>query len=252
MPHTTRATPTVFLVTEAVVSQFRKLMLAVFASGALAGLVLFSVQHFTVIPLIQAAEIYEAAQSDAPHGDEGWQPTEGWERTSFTALTTVLTGIGFAAMLFGVMAVAGETINTRNGAVWGLAAFACFSLGPALGLPPQPPGVAVADLHQRQTWWALTVIATAVGLFFIAGKKRNWLLRICGVVCLLLPHLVGAPVASGESSVPEQLVRRFTIASVATIGIFWVLAGSLGGFIYSRSYADPGLPPTYDSRVIEE
>jgi predicted cobalt transporter CbtA len=96
------------------VSHFRKLMLAVFGSGALAGLPLFSVQHLTVIPLIQVAETYEAAHSGAAHEGGGWQPTEGWERNSFTALTTMLTGIGFAAMLFGVMALAGETINTRR------------------------------------------------------------------------------------------------------------------------------------------
>ena len=233
-------------------SQFRKLMLAVFGSGALAGLALFSVQHFTVIPLIQVAETYESAHSDATHEDGGWQPTEGWERNSFTALTTMLTGIGFAAVLFGVMALAGETINTRQGAVWGLAAFACFSLAPALGLPPQPPGVAVADLRQRQLWWVGTVIATAIGVWLIAAKKRSWVLRICGVVCLLLPHMVGAPVASGENSVPDQLVRRFTIASVATSGIFWLLAGSLGGFIYSRNDAGSlDSPTTTDSRVIK-
>ncbi len=224
-------------------SQFRKLMVAVFGSGALAGLVLFALQYFTVVPLIQAAETYEAAgneaHSGAVHENEGWQPAEGWERTSLTALTTVLTGIGFAAVLLGVMALAGETINTRHGALWGLAAFACFSLAPALGLPPQPPGVAVADLHQRQLWWAGTVIATAVGMWLIAGKRRSWFLRICGVGCLLLPHLIGAPVATGENSVPAQLVRRFTIASVATSGIFWLLAGTLGGFIYSRNHADP-------------
>lgn len=193
-------------------------MLAVFGSGALAGLALFSVQHFTVIPLIQAAETYETVHSGAAHEDVGWQPTGGWERISFTALTTMLTGICFAAMLFGVMALAGETINSRHGAVWGLAAFGCFSLAPALGLLPQPLGVAVADLHQRQLWWAGTVIATAIGVWFIARKKRSWLLRIWGVACLLLPHLVGAPVATGENSVPDQLVRRFTIASVATSG----------------------------------
>ena len=105
-------------------SQFRKLMLAVFGSGTLAGLVLFAVQHFTVVPLIRAAETYEAAgqeaHSVASQKDEGWQPAEGWERTSFTALTTVLTGIGFAAMLFGLMALARKTINTRHGALWGL------------------------------------------------------------------------------------------------------------------------------------
>ena len=223
-------------------SQFRKLMLAVFGSGALAGLVLFAVQHFTVVPLIQAAETYEAAGQEtyrrAPHEDEGWQPAEGWERTSFTALTTVLTGIGFAAMLFGLMALAGKAINARHGALWGLAAFACVSLAPALGLPPQPPGVAVADLHQRQLWWAGTVIATAVGVWLIAGPRRTWLLRSCGAMCLLLPHMIGAPVAIGENSVPAQLVRRFTIASVATSAIFWLLVGTLGGLIYSRDQAD--------------
>jgi cobalt transporter subunit CbtA len=217
-------------------------MLAVFGSGALAGLVLFAVQHFTVVPLIQAAETYEGAghepHSGALHEDEGWQPTEGWERTSFTALTTVLTGIGFAAMLFGMMTLAGKTINMRGGALWGLAAFACVSLAPALGLPPQPPGVAVADLHQRQLWWAGTVIATAVGVWLIAGQRRTLLLRACGAMCLLLPHLIGAPVATGQNRAPAELVRRFSIASVATTGIFWLLAGTLGGLIYSRNHTD--------------
>jgi cobalt transporter subunit CbtA len=242
MPLTTHATRPGSLVTEAVVNQFRKLMVAVFGSGALAGLVLFAVLYFTVVPLIHAAEAYEAAareaHSGAPLEDEGWQPAEGWERTCFTALTTVLTGIGFAAMLFGVMALAGTTINTRHGALWGLAAFASFSLAPALGLPPEPPGVAVADLHQRQLWWAGTVIATAVGVWLVAGQRRSWLLRVCGVVWLLLPHVIGAPVAVGGNNVPAELVRRFTIASVATSGIFWLLVGALGGLIYSCSQAD--------------
>jgi len=43
------------------VNQFRQLMLVVFASGAMAGLILFAVQHFTIIPLIESAETYENA-----------------------------------------------------------------------------------------------------------------------------------------------------------------------------------------------
>jgi cobalt transporter subunit CbtA len=230
------------------VNEFRKLMVAVFGSGALAGLVLFAVQHFTVVPLIQAAETYEGSAREAHSGasvkDEGWQPAEGWERTSFTALTTVLTGIGFAAVLFGVMALAGKTIDTRHGALWGLAAFACFSLAPALGLPPQPPGVAVADLHQRQLWWTGTVISTTAGVWLITGRRQIWLRRTCGAVCLLLPHLIGAPVATGQNSVPAELVHRFSIASVATSAIFWLLTGALGGLIYSSNQADPNALPT--------
>jgi predicted cobalt transporter CbtA len=64
-------------------------------------------------------------------------------------------------------------------------------------------------------------------------------MTLAGTVCLLLPHIIGAPVAIGENSVPAQLIRQFTIASVATSGIFWLLAGTLGGFIYSRSHTDP-------------
>jgi cobalt transporter subunit CbtA len=222
-------------------NQFRKLMLVVLTSGVLAGLVLFVVQHFTVIPLIEAAESYETSAQQAPpavaHEHEGWQPANGWQRTSLTALATVLSGIGFAAMLFGCMALTRKTINTRRGALWGLAAFVCFSLAPALGLPPKPPGANVADLYERQLWWAGTAIATAIGLWLIAGQGRSWLLRIGGVVCLSLPHLIGAPIATGQNTIPVQLIRQFTIASVATTGMFWLLVGTMGGFIYSRNEA---------------
>ena len=212
-------------------------MLVVLTAGAIAGLVLFLVQSFTIVPLIQTAEMYEDASHSAH--DEGWRPAEGWQRTSFTALATILTGVALAAILFGLMALAGKTIDVRQGALWGLAAFACFNLSPALGLPPQPPGVPVADVHSRQLWWVATVIATALAIWLIAGERRTWLLRICGVGCLLVPHLVGAPVAIGQNNLPAELVRRFAIVSVTTNGIFWILVGTLGGLIYSRNQANP-------------
>jgi predicted cobalt transporter CbtA len=110
--------------------------------------------------------------------------------------------------------------------------------GSGAGIAAPTSGVAVADLHQRQLWWAATVIATAVGVWLIAGRRRTWLLRSCGAMCLLLPHLIGTPVATGQNSVPAELVRRFSIASVATSGIFWLPAGTLGGLIYTRNQAD--------------
>src|SRR5580704_17594819 len=100
-------------------------MLTGIGSRALAEPTVFFDPHFALILMIHVAETYEAAQSGATHEGGGWRPTDGWERTSFTALTTILTGIGFAAMLFGLMALAGNAINARHGALWGLAAFAC-------------------------------------------------------------------------------------------------------------------------------
>lgn len=222
-------------------SRFRKLMLVVLSSGALAGLALFGIQHFTVIPLIETAETYEAAALQANPGmthDDDRRPANGWERTSLTALTTILSGIGFAALLFGTVSLTGNRVNARGGALCGLAAFVCFGLAPALGLPPQPPGTAIAGIYERQVWWGGTVIATAVGLWLLVGATRAWPLRIAGVICLTLPHLIGAPAASGHNAVPAELIHRFTFASLATTGIFWLLLGAIGGFLSGRNEAN--------------
>src|SRR5258708_19968930 len=183
-------------------------MLVALSSGALAGLLLFAVQHFTVVPLIESAEAYDtAAHASAPddaHDHETWQPADGWQRTTFTALATVLTSIGFAALLFGSLALTNRTVDARRGALWGLAAFACFGLAPALGLPPQPPGVAVADLYARQLWWAGTALATAVGLWLLAGPGWSWPLRIGGVLCLSLPHFICPPTPPVHNPLPPH------------------------------------------------
>lgn len=210
-------------------------------SGTLAGFVLAAVQHFTVVPLIEAAETYETSALQDKSGaaeepkEQAWRPADGGQRISLTVLTPILTGIGLAAMLFGAVAFTGRSIDAATGALWGLAGFACFGLAPALGLPPQPPGVAVAAVPIRQLWWIATAMATAAGLGLMSWQRRNWMLRACGVVCLLLPHVVGAPVSTGDHSIPAWLLHQFTVASLATTAMFWLLLGTIGGFLFDRS-----------------
>jgi cobalt transporter subunit CbtA len=224
------------------VKELRRLFLAAVASGSLAGLLWFGAQYAAVIPLIEKAETYEAAAHPHQHAEEGWQPADGWQRNAFTLMATVLTGISFSAILFGLLYLAGRRIDARTGALWGLAGFVCFSLAPSLGLPPEPPGVAVADVFDRQLWWAATVVATAIGLYLVAARSRSWLLRLTGIVCLVLPHAVGAPVAAGETLVPAQLVRQFMIASLAATAMFWLALGIIAGFIEGRVASRPHSP----------
>jgi cobalt transporter subunit CbtA len=227
------------------VSQFRKLTLVALVCGTLAGLVQFAVQHFTVVPVIQAAEVYErgaALSHGESHEDEGWQPAEGWERTSFTVIASVLNGIASAAILFGLASLTGKRLNIWSGVLWGLAAFVCFGVAPALGLPPQPPGAPTADLYHRQFWWVSTVIATAAGIWLLADKKRSWMLRGVGVFCLVVPHIIGAPVATGPNVVPLQLMHQFATLSLATTGLFWLLLGFAGGAMYQRMEARTNSP----------
>jgi hypothetical protein len=126
MPLTTRGTQTAFPATDDRVPSFRKLILTAVLHGALAGLLLFAVQHFTIVPLIHTAERYEAAahhvQADAATSRKEWHPEQGWQRISLTAAATVLSSIGMAAILFGSVAFAGRTLTVRTGVLWGLAA----------------------------------------------------------------------------------------------------------------------------------
>lgn len=221
-------------------------MTVVLLSGAVAGFLSFAVQHFTVVPLIETAETYEVAAAHAmpgmSHEDDDWQPADGTERTLYTALSTVLSGIGFAAALFGAASLGGRPIDARRGALWGLAGFLCFALAPALGLPPKPPGAAVADLYARQLWWTGTVAATAAGLWLVVGRERHWLMRVGGLALLFAPHLIGAPNSAEQNPVPDELMRQFAIASVGTSGLFWLVLGTLGGLLYGRIVAPPIRP----------
>ena len=61
--------------------RFRKLATVALLSGTLVGLFLFVVQHFTIFPLIQKAEVYEsAADKQMPwHAStmtRGWHPAD--------------------------------------------------------------------------------------------------------------------------------------------------------------------------------
>jgi cobalt transporter subunit CbtA len=118
--------------------------------------------------------------------------------------------------------------------LWGLAAFLCIDLAPAFGLPPQPPGVPVADIYARQLWWLAAVITAAVGLWLLSDRSKSLPVRLLGLLVAILPHAFGAPVAQGVSSVPASLIREFAVVSILTTGIFWISLGTFGGLLFQR------------------
>lgn len=219
-------------------TSFRRLMTVVLITGTTAGLLLFVLQFLTMRPLIQQAEVYEqAAEAHASHDashEAEWEPSEGVERIGYTVLGTILTGIAFSALLFGVASLLDLELDVRRGVWLGLAGFACCVLAPALGLPPKPPGVAGAEVHAAQIWWAATVAATAVGLWALTCAPKTWTWRGVGLLCLLAPHLLGAPPSLGPSEVPPDLNRHFALLSIATRAVFWLTLGSIGSYFYAR------------------
>lgn len=196
-------------------------------SGLLAALLLTLLQSFWVAPLILEAETYESAApvgqhehagevAAHEHSAEAWSPEDGWQRVLSTTGGNLVVAVGFALILTALYSLR-EPKRAGTGALWGLAGFAVFCLAPTLGLPPELPGTAAADL-------ALLVFA------------RHWLLKAFGAVLLVIPHVIGAPQPEvHESLAPAALETQFKVASWLTNAAFWLALGLLSAWLFRRS-----------------
>lgn len=218
-------------------------------TGLLAALLLTLLQSFWVAPLILQAEAFENAPATTEvhehaagaaahsHDAEAWEPEDGWQRVLSTTGGNLVVAVGFALMLAGLYTLRAPT-RTAQGLLWGLAGYATFVLAPTLGLPPELPGTAAADLAQRQIWWIGTAASTAAGIALIVFG-RNWLLKILGVAILAVPHVMGAPQPEVHSMLaPEALEAQFKIASHLTNVAFWLALGLISAWLFRRNRDD--------------
>lgn len=215
-------------------------------TGLLAALLLTLLQSFWVSPLILQAETYEKSEPVAQvhehaagtaahsHDGEAWEPENGWQRVVSTTGGNLVVAVGFALMLAGLYTLRAPR-STAQGLLWGLAGYATFVLAPTLGLPPELPGTAAADLASRQMWWICTAASTAVGLSLIAFS-RHWLMKLLGVAILAVPHVIGAPQPLVHSMLaPEALESQFKIASQLTNVAFWLALGLISAWLFRRN-----------------
>jgi cobalt transporter subunit CbtA len=224
---------------------FRSIVFSAALAGLIVGVVISVAQFFGTVPLIQQSEVYERkAAAEAPPAahdhdkahshDSEWEPEAGLQRNSFTVAANILTTIGFALLLTGTYAIRGRPVTWREGLLWGLAGFVVFTAAPGLGLPPELPGMAVAELTARQTWWIATAVATAGGLFLLAFRPAAWA-AVLGLGLIALPHLIGAPLApESHSEVPAALSHRFIVVVTLTSLLFWTLLGVATSIAFGR------------------
>jgi cobalt transporter subunit CbtA len=240
---------------------FRKLFIAAALAGLLSGLFITVVHEFSTSRVIIAAEAFEGAGEEAApaedtaaaattaeattqeaaghdHGGEAWAPEDGWERTFFTGLADVLTGIGFSLVLLAGYRIWGGRMTWRTGLFWGLAGFAAVVAAPGLGLPPELPGTEAAALGDRQVWWISTAVLTAGGLGLIFLGQRFWM-AVLGVAFLVLPHAIGAPQPAEHIMLaPAHMAHQFVVAATIVGLLFWAVLGATSGYFYNRFFED--------------
>ncbi|MFA5983990.1 MAG: CbtA family protein [Methylococcaceae bacterium] len=230
-------------------SHFKAIVISALWSGLCAGLLLTAVQQMQVIPILLQAEVYEeqaaaaitqtqlADTTNPPHGHaaEAWQPQNGWERTAYTSVANISLAVGFALLIGAASNLRGGITHWRYGVLWGLAGYMVFFVAPSLGLPPEVPGTAAANLNERQLWWLMTAADTAAGLWLLVFAKTK-LNKFLGFVLLLSPHwLIHAPQPEAHASAAAtELAHAFIIATTWANAVFWLVLGGIMGLTLSK------------------
>jgi len=220
---------------------FRRITLSAIAIGILAGVFLSLLQTIDIIPIIEQAEQYEThhdtAQAEHHHTSSTWAPSDGVERTGYTAATNILVTIGFTLLLVSLMSYQGNNkISIKTGLLWGLAGYTTFFIAPSIGLPPDIPGTESAPLLERQAWWLMTVVCTGAGLAMLVFGKRHFI-KLLGLGIILLPQLIGPPafdhpsIDANLTASLQALTADFMIASSLTNALYWLTIGLLASAV---------------------
>ena len=239
---------------------FRSIVFTAVIVGVITGCAVSLLHQFLTVPMILAAEVYEqggadgvgtssahdhgaaeGASSAAPaateqhhHDPEAWAPADGWQRTLSTSLADILTTIGYALVLTGLISFRGKPVDVYQGLLWGLCGFVAVVLAPGLGLPPELPGSPAGPLADRQIWWIATAVFTAAGMGLIAFVRQPWA-PVLAVVLLVAPHLYGAPLApEWHALVPEALSHRFAVMATVVGLLCWAMIGTLSAAVFRR------------------
>jgi cobalt transporter subunit CbtA len=227
---------------------FRRLVLVALCAGLLSGIFATAAHQLSTVPVILKAEMYEkaaehqAASVQVHEHSAAWEPENGTERTAYTLIADVLTGIGFALLLAAGLTLRGGEVTWREGLFWGLAGFLAFTIAPGLGLPPQVPGSETASLFERQVWWLATAVSTGCALaLFSFTRRAPW--AILAAFLIIVPHLYGAPQPMDHSAeAPESLARQFVVSVTVVSFLFWLILGASTGYFFRRFHPpiDPG------------
>ena len=214
---------------------------AALAAGFLSAVFITQIQALVTTPMIIKAETFESSSeghnhathdhnsekeqvvNDGPEPEE-WGPQAGLERHAYSFLANLVVGIGFSLLLIVGLTFEKTPFGAGRGILWGLAGFTVFTLAPNLGLPPELPTMPAADLTARQIWWSTTIVLSAIGLGSVVYGK-TFLFKVLGLALLALPHVWGAPHASGTSDVPPELAAQFAASTIVLSALFWVMIG---------------------------
>lgn len=246
----------------------RRLIWLGLVAAVLVGTVHWLLVQWQAVPIIFAAEAMEdrkvSAALDVPsghehdhqhgsaagghsHEHEAWKPADGFERSAWTWVASVLLQFGLALGLLVALAFASQRQSAaaapmRTSLVLAATGFFCLFAWPALGLPPEIPGADAALLGSRQAWWALAAGCAAVAVASAVLLRGSWRWALA-VALLAIPFVVGAPHVGSDpfagfdansATQMRRLADQFVWVTVGTSLSQWLMLGLTCGLLAQR------------------
>lgn len=218
---------------------FQRLFFLALAAGVIGGVFASAFNIAINVPMILQAEVFEhtsehVAGGDQPVAHEHHEAASAVDRNVLTLVAMTLAYVGYAFLISVVAELSGGLKTWWSGLLWGAGGFLAVGLVPALGLPPEMPGMPSADLVQRQIWWLCCAFCTA-GALLLSAKVRRAPAYLVSAVLLATPFLFGAPaVPDAATLVPDELHRLFVLGTLTT-GLFsWLTMGVTLGVLRSQ------------------
>ena len=204
------------------------------------------IQSIKIIPLILQAEKYEGGNINIydksneikkiinkDTEEEHWKPENGFERLFYTVIANIFLSIGLSFILCAVYLFL-DDLRVEKGIFVGIVGYISFFVLPSLGLEPEIPGTLAAPLHDRQIWWIFTVIVSSVG-FIIIFFNKNTFYKLLGVILILIPHIIGAPIPLQEGGTASQkMLYEFINAAYIANGLFWIILALTTMIIFKK------------------
>ncbi|MGR3620920.1 CbtA family protein [Pseudophaeobacter sp.] len=220
---------------------FSRVLTSALFAGAAAGLSIALLQLLFVQPVLLHAELYESGElvhfggeAVTAHPDLPGIFAEP-VRDGLSIVFTMLTYTGYALVMVALMSIAegmGHAVTARTGILWGLAGFVTFHLAPGFTLAPEVPGVAAADVVDRQIWWTATVAAAGIAMWLLAFGG-NLVSYAIAAMLLMLPHLIGAPEPETFTGpVPTEIGALFAARAFGIGLAAWALLGCFAGHFW--------------------
>jgi cobalt transporter subunit CbtA len=241
---------------------FQRLIWGALAVALLVGSAQTALQQWLAVPIILAAETFEAQKTVPPAaaGDghnhdhdhaheaaEAGAPADGLERTAWTWVANLLHAFSLALLVFVVMGLwvwrrGAAAAPFRVAFAVAAAGWLSLHLWPSLGLPAEVPGMDAAGLGSRQGWWLLAAGCAALACASAACWRTHW--RWLAAAAWLAvpfvwgaPHLAGDPLAGFGAEAQAQLHALGAQFVWVTGGIALTLWASLGaacGAVFQR------------------